>query len=129
MSWRGGARDFYFPLRASRRKPRPPDRPSIDRASAADPESIFKHLLAHAIVVLGDRHQAIADDMKGGLIGDQQGPGQKVCLRLDTAVAGTIAVLGQRWSAFVTEKAVGELVADVAPLAERMMGVVVHDGR
>lgn len=75
------------------------------------------------------RDDAVPKHMQRRLVGHEQGPGKVVRFRFDSAVTRAFSGLGEGRRSLVAEKAVRELVADIATLAVEVMGVVVHDGR
>ena len=65
--------------------------------------------------------------MDCGLVRYQQRPGEKVRLGFDPTVSVSFATGRQRGCASVSQEAMRQFVADVAPLPVWMMGIVVHD--
>src|SRR5262249_29970067 len=104
-------------------------RPRMDGVSSAHLKAIIQHLLAHAVNTLGCRHKPLPDDMNRRLIGDKQRPGEKVCFGLNARVASALTVVQEGRRALMAEKAMRQLMGDIAALAVGVMRVIVNDSR
>jgi hypothetical protein len=94
---------------------------------AADAQAEIEHALAYAVDLLCSRCKPVAHNVERGFIRYQQRARQKIGFCLDTSIACAFPAFGERGCALVTKKAMRQFVANVAPLSEGVMGVIVND--
>src|SRR5215203_2258209 len=105
------------------------------RSASPDPpvggghvEPVLHHLLANSVPTRGHGDgEVAAGHGDGGLLGDQEHPGQPLRLLFDLVTPDAAAVRAERRDGFVEQETVGALVGDVAGLAGGSVYVVVHD--
>lgn len=94
---------------------------------AADAQAEIEHSLAHAVNLLCSRNKAIPYNVQRRFVRYQQRTRQKIGFRLNTSIACALPAFGERGCALMTKKAMRQFVANIAPLAEGMMGIIVNN--
>lgn len=100
----------------------------VDSLRATYAEAIGEHGIADPIQERCLSDDTLFQDVKSRFICHQECARQVIRLGLDTTITGSFAGLCERRGAFVTQKAMRQLVADIAALSIEVMRVVMDDG-
>lgn len=74
----------------------------VDGVCAAHAQSKVEHFLAHAVTLLGERHQSLAYDMESGLVWNEQAATEEIGFRFYSAIVCAFTLFRKWRRTFVT---------------------------
>lgn len=101
----------------------------MNNVGTAHAQAEVKHRLANTVFESSSSYQAISHNVDGRFIGNQQTTSKEIGLCLNTTVMDPLSMFIERRHVLVPQKEMGEFVANIATLAEWMVGIIVHDCR